>query len=62
MLAWAVGCALLLAVVGMIGDAHRTDALLRTAPLWTLILAIDGAISLSYTIHPVASDEGCTAG
>lgn len=51
-LAWAVGCALLLLVVVVIGDLGRTGALMHTAQLWTLVLVIDGIISLSYTIRP----------
>lgn len=52
LLAWAVGCALLMLVVAVVGDPDRTQALLRIAQLWTLVLVIDGIISLSYTIHP----------
>jgi hypothetical protein len=51
-LAWAIGCGLLGAAILLIGDVSRTEALFNTARLWTLVLAIDGAISLSYTFSP----------
>ena len=53
LLAWAIGCGLLGAAILLIGDASRTEALFNTARLWTLVLAIDGAISLSYTFSQI---------
>lgn len=50
--AWAVGCALLLGAVALVGDASRTQTLLGMAGVWTLVLAIDGVISFSYTLWP----------
>ena len=50
--AWAVGCALMGAAVLVIGDAERTSALTQTIELWTVVLVIDGAISVSYSFAP----------
>jgi hypothetical protein len=58
LLAWAIGCGLLGAAILLIGDASRTEALFNTARLWTLVLAIDGAISLSYTFSPKKPKPG----
>jgi hypothetical protein len=52
LLAWATGTALLGLGVLAVGDLDRTDALQGTAALWTLLLAIDFAISFSYTLWP----------
>jgi hypothetical protein len=52
LLAWAVGCSLMLLARLMVGDADRADTLLRTAQLWTLVLVIDGIIAWSYTFSP----------
>jgi hypothetical protein len=54
LLAWAVGGGLLLAGVAVVGDAERTEALLQTARVWTLVLAIDFLVSYSYTLFPRA--------
>jgi hypothetical protein len=50
--AWATGSALLGLGVLLVGDPDRTWALLNVAALWTLVLAIDFAISFSYTLWP----------
>jgi hypothetical protein len=52
LLAWAIGSGLMLIGVAVVGDADRTDALLQTAGLWTLVLTIDFLISFSYTLFP----------
>jgi hypothetical protein len=52
LVAWAVGAALLLAGVAVVGDADRTEALAQTAGVWTLVLAIDFLVSFSYTLFP----------
>lgn len=52
LLAWAVGSGLMLIGVAAVGDPDRTEALLQTAGLWTLILTIDFLISFSYTLFP----------
>lgn len=54
LLAWSVGCLLLLGGVTLIGDLERSGALLHIAGVWTLVLAIDFAISFSYTLVPRA--------
>lgn len=50
--AWLVGCALLGLAIVSIDDASRTEALLNTMQLWTLVLALDAVISFSYTVFP----------
>lgn len=50
--AWGVGVSLMVAATVLVGDADRTAAFVDTARLWTLILAIDAAISFSYTLAP----------
>jgi hypothetical protein len=50
--AWGTGTALLGIGVLVVGDLDRTWALLNVAALWTLVLAIDFAISFSYTLWP----------
>jgi hypothetical protein len=52
LLAWAIGVSLLLAGVAVVGDADRTEALLETAGLWTLVLGVDFLVSFSYTLFP----------
>ena len=51
-IAWAVGCGLLLLAVATVGDPDRTASLSGTIRLWTLVLAVDALISLSYTVRP----------
>lgn len=64
--AWAIGCALMMLGILVAGDtwtlaspwasdrpgSERTEALFGGIGLWTLVLAIDGAVSLSYTVRP----------
>jgi hypothetical protein len=58
-LAWALGTAILLACVAIVGDPDRTEALARLPLGWGVILAIDFVISFSYTLWPRrASREG----
>jgi hypothetical protein len=52
LLAWAVGCALLLGGVALVGDPDRTGALMGIAQGWTLVLAVDFLWSFSYTLWP----------
>lgn len=52
LLAWAVGCTLLGGGLLLVGDLERGRALLDVAGLWTLVVVIDGAVSLSYTVFP----------
>ena len=54
LLAWSVGCLLLLGGVALVGDLERSGALLHIAGVWTLVLAIDFAISFSYALVPRA--------
>jgi hypothetical protein len=50
--AWGTGIALLGLGVLIAGDVDRTMALVNVAVLWTFVLAIDFAISFSYTLWP----------
>lgn len=50
--AWAIGAALLGGLHLFIGDFDRTEALIRTAALWSVILAIDFLYSFSFTFFP----------
>jgi hypothetical protein len=50
--AWATGSALLGLGVLVAGDPERASALVGVAVIWTLVLAIDFAISFSYTLWP----------
>lgn len=50
--AFLIGGTFLYAMIYFIGDADKTEALLQMLKLWTLILAIDFVISLSYFIWP----------
>lgn len=52
LLAWTVGCALLLGGVALVGDSDRGGALLGIAQAWTLVLAADLLWSMSYAIWP----------
>lgn len=52
LLAWAIGCALLLGSVVLVGDFDRTGVLTGMAGLWTVVLVIDFLWSFSYTIWP----------
>ena len=52
LLAWTVGCSLLLGGVVFVGDPSRTGALVGTAQGWTLVLALDFLWSFSYTLWP----------
>lgn len=55
LLAWAIGCGLLLAAAAMVGEPERAGPLLAFVRGWTLVLAIDFFWSFSYTLWPRAS-------
>jgi hypothetical protein len=57
LLAWATGCALLLGGTALVGDLGRAAPLLQVAILWTVVLAVDLAISFSYTLFPKRAPE-----
>ncbi|GAB2673403.1 hypothetical protein ACFQWB_09455 [Paenibacillus thermoaerophilus] len=50
--AWAIGCAILLGMIWLVGDAGRTAALSGWLRLWTIVLAVDFLWSFSYLIWP----------
>jgi hypothetical protein len=52
LLAWALGSALMLGMVLLVGDAERTESLSARVGLWTLILAVDFVWSFSYALRP----------
>ena len=47
--AYVIGCAILLGMVLLVGDATRTESLRGTLQLWSLVLVIDFVWSFSYT-------------
>ncbi len=57
LLAWAVGCGLLLGGIVLVGDSDRTAALEGTARGWTVVLVVDFLWSFSYTLWPRTSKE-----
>jgi hypothetical protein len=57
LLAWFVGCALLLGGVALVGDVDRAQALTGIAGGWTLVLLIDFIWSFSYILWP-RKDKG----
>lgn len=52
LLAWAVGCALLLGGIALVGDPDRSGELMAVVQTWTLVLAVDFFWSISYTLWP----------
>lgn len=52
LLAWAIGGALLVCMILLIGDADRSEALRLWIIRWTAVLGIDFLISFSYTLWP----------
>ena len=56
--AFAVGAGLLGLAILVIDDPARTGAFLDTLRLWALVVAVDGLISLSYTVRPRPAGVG----
>jgi hypothetical protein len=52
MLAYAIGCGLLLAMVYMVQDSSRTEALDQIIRLWSVVLGIDLVIAVTYLVWP----------
>lgn len=52
LLAYAIGCGLLLAMVYMVQDSARTQALDQIIRLWSVVLGIDLIIAVSYFVWP----------
>lgn len=50
--AWAAGTGLMTLAVVVVGDPQRTEVFARAAALWTLVLLVDGVVSLSYSLWP----------
>ncbi len=62
LLAWTVGVALLGGAVLLVGDLDQTEALVSMAEVWTVVLVIDGLITLGdwqRFARPAA--QGCSA-
>ncbi|MTH53062.1 hypothetical protein GKZ89_06525 [Bacillus mangrovi] len=55
--AYVIGCALLLGMIVLTGDASRTEELINTIRLWSIILAADFLYSFSYTLWPRKGKE-----
>jgi len=62
LVAWATGTALLGLGILSVGDLDRTVALTNVIVLWTMVLAIDFAISFSYTLWPRIGRDAMAAG
>ncbi|HSH34211.1 MAG TPA: hypothetical protein VLB31_11365, partial [Actinomycetota bacterium] len=52
LLAWSVGAALIGVAVLLVGDLARTEAMWQLLGVWTVVLAIDFVVSVSYTLWP----------
>ncbi|MCZ8520308.1 MULTISPECIES: hypothetical protein [Paenibacillus] len=52
LLGWAIGNALLLAMIYYVGDPQRTLPLTGLMTVWAVVLAIDFIIAFSYTLFP----------
>ncbi|WP_050182653.1 hypothetical protein [Domibacillus robiginosus] len=50
--AYAIGAGLLYAIILFIGEGERTEALWQILRIWTIVLAIDLLITVSYFIWP----------
>ncbi|WP_264738118.1 hypothetical protein [Cytobacillus firmus] len=50
--AWIIGLVLLFAMIIFIDKPQQTESLQGLVRIWTLVLAIDFAISFSYTVWP----------
>lgn len=54
LLAFIIGGTFLAAMIYIVGNTGKTEALLQSLKVWALVVAIDLAISLSYFIWPRA--------
>lgn len=52
LLGWAIGNALLLAIIMYVDDPRRTVSLEGIMQTWAIVLAIDFVVSFSYTLAP----------
>ncbi|WP_409344370.1 hypothetical protein [Paenibacillus sp. MBLB4367] len=52
LLAWAIGCLVLYGMIWLVGDAARTETLLGTLRLWSVVVGIDFLYSFSFTLWP----------
>ena len=57
LLAWAVGCALMMLAVRFVGDPARTQVFLSTSLGWTLAVAVDAVVSFGSTHCPRRTTE-----
>jgi len=54
LLAWVIGCAILLGMIAIANAPERTEALQQMIRIWSSVLGIDFLISFSYTLWPRA--------
>ena len=52
LIAWGIGCLVLYAMILIVGDASRTESLMGTLRLWSVIVGIDFLYSFSFTLWP----------
>nr|WP_200801160.1 MULTISPECIES: hypothetical protein [unclassified Paenibacillus] len=52
LLAYGIGGGILLGMTALAGSSAQTDALIGVLRMWSLVLAIDFAVSFSYTLWP----------
>ncbi|MWC29757.1 hypothetical protein [Paenibacillus sp. MMS18-CY102] len=52
LVAWAIGCFLLVSMIWFVGDASRTNDLRRVIEVWSYIVGIDFLYSFSFSLWP----------
>ncbi|MDQ6422199.1 hypothetical protein RB620_22475 [Paenibacillus sp. LHD-117] len=52
LLAWTIGCLVLLGMIWYVDDAGRTENLLGTLRLWSLVVGLDFLYSFSFSLWP----------
>ncbi|MCP1189951.1 hypothetical protein NKR17_12890 [Priestia flexa] len=52
LIAYAIGAGLLVVIINLLNNAQQTEALSGILQMWTLVLAIDFCITMSYFIWP----------
>ncbi|MFI0453584.1 hypothetical protein [Actinomadura sp. 6N118] len=57
-IAWAIGCGVLLAMISMVGDADRTEALYGWMGRLTMVLAIWSLWPITHTLWPAKPKPG----
>ena len=52
LLAWAIGCSILYAMILLVNMESRTEGLSELFRIWSFVLGVDFLISFSYTFWP----------